>query len=187
MDARPDHYSAALHNGRQAHSFMEKRIVKERIEPSGFGGWLILPMLGLIITPIRLGRLLLTIYVPIFTDGSWEVLTTPGSEAYHHLWAPLLIFEVAGNITFSLFAIILLIFLFRKHYTLPKWMIVFYATNLTFVGINLFAANFIPAVAAAQDPESLRDLFGGLVAAAIWIPYFKKSVRVRNTFTKGRE
>ena len=38
----------------------------------------------------------------------------------------------------------------------------FYATNLAFVGIDLFAANFIPVVATAQDPESLRDLFGGL-------------------------
>ena len=160
--------------------------MKEETEPCGIGGWLILPMLGLIIAPIRLGILLLTTYVPIFTEGSWEVLTTPGSDSYHSLWAPLLTYEIAGNIVYIVASIVLLVLLFRKHYSFPKWMIIFYATNLAFVGIDFVLADLIPAVAAQQNPESLKELVRTMVGAAIWIPYFIKSQRVQNTFTTGR-
>ena len=59
--------------------------MNQKAEPSGLGGWLILPMLGLIFLPIKLGAMLATIYYPIFSEGYWEVLTTPESEAYHAL------------------------------------------------------------------------------------------------------
>ena len=72
----------------------------DQAKPNGLKGWLILPMLGLILTPIRLSIALVTIYAPIFTNGIWNVLTNPNNEAYHKLWAPLLIFEVIGNSAF---------------------------------------------------------------------------------------
>ena len=153
--------------------------------PSGLGGWLIIPMLGLIILPLRLGGLLVTTYVPIFSEGYWGVLTTPGSEAYHALWAPLLIFEIAGNFIFMVSSVILLVFFFQKHYRFPKLMIIYLAANLAFVGIDFLVADFIPAIAANPDPESTRELTRTLIGVAIWLPYFNWSVRVKNTFTKG--
>lgn len=160
--------------------------MKEITEPCGIRGWLILPVIGLIITPIRLVALLLTTYVPIFTEGTWEMLTAVESDFYHSLWAPLLIFEIIGNIVFIIASIVLLVLLFRKHYSFPKWMIIYYAANLAFVGIDFFAGDLIPAVAADQDPESLKELIRSVVGAAIWVPYFAKSRRVQNTFTAGR-
>jgi len=160
--------------------------MREKREPCGIGGWLILPMLGLIIVPIRLGALMFSTYVPIFTEGAWNVLTTPGSGSYHSLWAPLLLLEIASNIVFIVASIILLIIMFRKHYSFPKWMIIYFAANLAFVGIDFFAGDLIPAIAAKQDPESLKELIRSVVGAAIWIPYFTKSQRVQNTFTAGR-
>lgn len=154
--------------------------------PQGLGGWLILPMLGLILTPIRLGALLVMTYLPIFSEGAWEVLTTPGSEAYHPLWAPFLIFEILGNACFVVFAGILLILLFKKHYRFPSLMILFYVSNLAFVGIDFFVADLIPAVAEESDPESIKELTRTVISAAIWIPYFMRSRRVQNTFTYGK-
>lgn len=159
--------------------------MNQKAEPSGLGGWLILPMLGLIFLPFRLGVMLMTTHYPIFSEGYWEVLTTPGTEAYHALWAPLLIFEILGNSLFLVFSIILLVLFFQKHQRFPKLMILFLAANLAFIGIDFFASDLIPAVAAESDPESTKELIRTIVAAAIWIPYFLKSVRVKNTFTRG--
>lgn len=159
--------------------------MNQKAEPSGLGGWLILPMLGLILSPIKLGAMLATTYYPIFSEGYWEVLTNPGSEAYHALWAPLLIFEIVGNSGFLIGAIVLLVFFFQRHHRFPTLMIWFLGLNLAFVGIDFFAADLIPAVAAAPDPESTQELIRAITGAAIWIPYFLKSVRVKNTFTNG--
>jgi len=160
-------------------------IMNTKAEPSGIGGWLIFPMLGLIFTPISLGALLFNTHAPIFTNGAWEVLTTPGTDAYHHLWAPLLIYEIVGNMLFIVFALILLVLFFQKHFLLPKWIVIYYLANLAFVATDFFGANLIPAVAAQSDPDALKELIRSVIGAAIWIPYFMKSVRVRNTFTKG--
>ena len=153
-------------------------------ELNGIGGWLILPMLGLILTPIRIGYLLLVSFLPILTDGSWEILTTPGSHAYHELWGPVLIFEMAVNIIFGVTSIVLLILLFSKHHLFPKLIIGFYLLNIAFIATDNFISGFIPAVAEQDDTESTTELIRSIITAAIWIPYFLKSERIKNTFTK---
>jgi len=154
----------------------------ENKEPVGIGGWLFLPMLGLIVTPFRLGNLILTRFIPIFQEGYWDILTTPGNEAYHQLWAPLLIFEIVGNLIFILFSIALLVLLFSKHHKFPSLMIAFLLSNLAFVFVDYFAGDLIPAVDNQSDPESLGEMVRVIVGAAIWVPYFRKSERVKNTF-----
>lgn len=156
----------------------------ERNEPSGIRGWLILPLLGLIITPLRLSGFLVTTFLPIFQEGYWEVLTTPGSEAYHALWAPILIFEISGNVLFIIFAVALLILMLQKHQKFPKLMITYLALNLLFVVTDYFVGDLIPAVAAQPDPEAVGELVRAIAGAAIWIPYFVTSERVKNTFGK---
>jgi len=48
----------------------------------GLGGWLILVGIGVVLSPIRLLGLIIQVYKPIFEDGTWEALTTVGSESY---------------------------------------------------------------------------------------------------------
>src|SRR6185436_1093699 len=55
------------------------------MSPQGIGGWLILPMIGLFVFPVRVAISLATDYAPIFRDGIWGSLTTPGSAVYHSL------------------------------------------------------------------------------------------------------
>lgn len=153
-------------------------------EPRGLGGWLILPAIGLFVLPIRLAVSLSNDFLPIFQKGYWEVLTTPGSEAYHHLWAPLIIFEIAGNTFFIIFDIVLIFLFFAKSYRLPALFIAFLALNLLFVVSDFFFADLIPAVAAESDAESIKELARSIIGAIIWIPYFLASKRVKNTFVK---
>ncbi len=159
---------------------------KNNNEVSGIGGWLILPLLGLLFTPVKIGYLMSTLFVPVFTEGYWEVLTSPESEAYHALWGPLIIFELVGNLFFLCFSIYLIVLFFRKNYLLPKLYIAFLISNVVFLTIDYFVSDLIPAVAMEDSSESMKELVQTIAAACIWTPYFLKSRRVKNTFVKGK-
>ena len=149
--------------------------------PRPIGGWLILVTFGLIVTPLRLDASIFTTFIPIFTGESWRMLTTPGQEAYHPLWAPLLIFELLGNATFCVWAIVLFWPYFKRKRAFPRLFITFCVANLVFVLVDLFVVGRIPA-AGAIDPESLREVIKSGISCLIWVPYFIVSKRVAATF-----
>lgn len=146
------------------------------------GGWLILVAIGLIFAPIRLLVVLFKDLLPALSADTWSRLTTPGAEAYHPLWAPLLLFEVIGNCLFILSPIIIAVFFFQRRRFVPRLIIVLLLANLVFVAIDYFAADLIPFVAAQEDMGSLVELIRVLIACAIWVPYFLVSKRVKGTF-----
>lgn len=150
----------------------------------GIGGWLILVVIGLLISPIRIGHFLVTTHWPIFRDGVWPVLTTPGTEGYHALWAPLIAFEIVGNLGSIALALVTLWFLVRKSRRTPILAISWLMWTTAFVVVDFFAADLIPAVAAQPDPDSIKELMRSLIGAAIWIPYFLVSKRVKATFVE---
>ena len=158
-------------------------------EPRGLGGWLILPAFGLFFFPLQTAVLLNEVLTPFLQEGVWELLTTPGSEAYHRLGAPLVIMEILGNIALTLFDIILIFLFFSKSYRFPALYVTFVVVQLLFVATDFFLSELIlpeliPAVAAEIDTESVRALLISIVHAVIWIPYFIVSERVENTFVK---
>ena len=48
----------------------------------GLGGWLILVGLGVVIGPIRMLAQTVPLYLPMFSDGTFGLLTNPDSEYY---------------------------------------------------------------------------------------------------------
>jgi hypothetical protein len=147
--------------------------------PRGFGGWLILPMLGLIITPFRMLFQFVQELLPIFTGPAWHTVTTPGTGAYHPMWAPLLLFELIGNTALFAFTLVVLVQFFRKSRLLPKLYIIWLLSLVVVQGADWILGAQIPTVAEQND---FKELFRAIVGAAIWIPYFSVSKRVRNTF-----
>ncbi len=146
------------------------------------GGWLILIAIGLIFAPIRLLVVLFKDLLPAVSADTWSRLTTPGTESYHQLWAPLLLFEIIGNCLFILFPIIIAVFFFQRKRFVPTLIIILLFSNLVFVAIDYFAANLIPFVAAQEDMGSLVELVRVLIACGIWVPYLFVSKRVKGTF-----
>ena len=65
--------------------------------PSGLGGWLILPCLGLIVGPIHL-MITMGESMGAFSLWKWHALTAFGGVSYNPLWGPTLIFELLGQI-----------------------------------------------------------------------------------------
>jgi hypothetical protein len=152
------------------------------LPPKGIGGWLILVVIGLVISPIRISYFMLTNHWPIFRDGMWPVLTTPGTEAYHALWAPLIAFEIVGNLVSIALPLVTLWFFVRKSRRTPVLAICWYIWAAAFVVVDFFVAGLIPAVAAQSDSDGVKELVRSIVGAAIWVPYFLVSKRVKATF-----
>lgn len=151
-------------------------------EPNGLGGWLVLVAIGLVISPLRLLAFLVQTYPPILSDGTWDVLTTPASDAYHPLWAPLLVFEFIGNVAFVVVGFWLLTLFFLRSARFPKSYIWVALLNLAFIVLDAWLTTFVLPDEAMFDPETAMELARSLVAAVIWVPYMLLSRRVRNTF-----
>ncbi len=151
----------------------------------GIGGWLLLVVLGLIISPIRIGMMLYGNHLPLFSDGSWEAVTSPGSEMYHPLWASFLIFEIVGNLVIVALGLATLYLLLRRSRHAPKAAITWLVTGLVFVAADFGLAEQIPAIAnQPTDMESVKELVRSTVGVLIWVPYFLVSKRVESTFTR---
>lgn len=145
----------------------------------GLGGWLILVCIGMF------GSLLVTVYnlsifVPVFRYSTWHKLSE--SQFYHPLLKPTLIFEFSANSIRIILLIVMLILFFMQKKIFPKLAIINYAYCIIVVIVDSALAASIPAL--ASDGSSITDIFRNIIAAAIWIPYFLTSVRVKNTFIK---
>jgi Protein of unknown function (DUF2569) len=153
--------------------------------PKGIGGWLVFVILGLVAGSIQKVYFLVTGYWPMFSDGTWLQLTTVGAENYHELWGPLLIFEMFTHVGSVVLAAITLAFLVRRSRHTPSLAIAWIAwTSGSFI-VDLLLVNLIPAVADGPlDLDTIRELLGRTAAAAIWIPYFLVSARVKATFVE---
>lgn len=152
--------------------------------PSGLGGWLILPLLGLIFRPIIVIGLLAGTYLPLFQKGTWAKLTTPSSPSYHPLWAPILSFEIAYNLALLAFCIYLAVHFLRSSAKTPRLYILMLVAIPAFLTLDQVLASQIPNLPSAALEKNLGAIIGSIASAAVWVPYFLHSVRVRNTFIR---
>ncbi|MBL0162557.1 MAG: DUF3857 domain-containing protein [Xanthomonadales bacterium] len=152
--------------------------------PLGLGGWLVLPGIGLIASPIVA---LFTLYSnhDAWAADTWGSLTTFGNPGYHAMWAPALLFELIMQLGVFAISILVAILFFRRRSSLPRIYIGFQIAASAQLLVDQLLVNAIPQ-AAAQSTGG-PQLIGGLIGTAIWIMYFIHSVRVRNTFVVRRD
>lgn len=148
--------------------------------PSGLGGWLILVGLKLVVSIFVNSGALLTQFLPLFRNGVWAALTTPGSDGYHPLWGPLVLLETVGNGAFLVASLVLLAMFFMKSPSFPRWMIALLIANVLFQCLDVLLGSRIPGVVDASQAGT--TIGRATVGALIWVPYLLSSTRVRNTF-----
>ena len=151
---------------------------------SGLGGWLILVAIGVVMSPLQMLATLLQTYVPFFQGGTWEALTTPGSEQYHALWAPLIIFEFIGNLGLFVACVVLLFLFFKKSRFFPRTYIAIALVNLCYLVLDAWFVSFVLTSESMFDPDTTREIVRSLVTTAVWGTYMLISDRVRNTFVE---
>ncbi len=166
--------STDLCHGKAAPEYVPAFLPANDLE--GIGGWLILPAIGLAITPFICLR-------PLFIDI--QLLTAgehPDLFANHPSLTALLIFEIITNLAFVAAAICLNILFYKKKRILPKCMIAFYAAQCVLMLADHVAATAIfPSVNLSSG---LVTVVRSFIVAVVWIPYFMNSVRVEQTFVK---
>lgn len=148
----------------------------------GLGGWLILVGLGIIISPIKIVAQIYPIYSQIFQNGAWEALTSPVSEGYNPLWAPIIIGEIVVNSALVLSWLIIAYLFFTKKKLLPAWYIGVIIFTLVFILIDAFSIQLILPDEKIFDPETSKEILRSVVSIIIWVPYMLVSKRVKATF-----
>ncbi|OMF37757.1 hypothetical protein BK133_04260 [Paenibacillus sp. FSL H8-0548] len=165
-----------------------EQIVREKHQVplgiSGLGGWLVLVHIGLYGSIVGLFVLLFQYSLPAIYPETWEFLTSKSSEVYHALWGPAIIFELVYNILLILFSVYSLIQFYRKKAIFPRLMIIFYSVSFIVGVIDSVLLYQIPLAREMEDSTIISDAVRPFLTCAIWIPYFLKSVRVKNTFVK---
>jgi hypothetical protein len=149
---------------------------------NGLGGWLILIGIGIVFGPLQMLMEFIPLYSEMFTNGSYEVLTTPGSIAYNPFWAPVVITELLVNILILLTAVYIAVKFFTKKSNFPKWYIGLAVFTLVFLVIDAFAIKLVLPNAAVFDPDTVKEIFLQVFRVLVWVPYMLKSKRVKATF-----
>ena len=147
----------------------------------GIGGWLILAALNVIATPIVMLAVMGKV-LPSYAGDVWGAVTTAGSSSYHHLWAPLLTFELAANLALLVFSVLLAVLFFKRRSSVPRIFVGFLAVVCATQAVDMLLMSAIPAAAADKPP--IGEFARSAIALVLWGGYFMRSRRVRATFVE---
>ncbi|HRQ65068.1 MAG TPA: DUF3857 domain-containing protein [Xanthomonadaceae bacterium] len=152
---------------------------------AGIGGWLILPAIGVVVSPIVM-IVSMAQNLELYGAQQWSWLTDPASEGYHALWEPVLLFELAGNLGLVVFFILLAVMFFQRRRSVPGLFVAMLVASPAIIGIDLWLVSQVPSadLGTAEAKESLRDFVRGIGQLLIWGSYFLLSRRVQATFTR---
>lgn len=153
-------------------------------ELEGIKGWLIFVGIGIVLAPLRLTVSISEAFKPLFENGTWEKLTTIGSDSYIPNFQVLIYAEVIYNACLMI-TLIYLIFLFiTKSKKFPKLFIAIGVASVIGIIVDSYLVTLVIANAEMFDAETAKDLAKTIIGYGIWIPYMLKSKRVKNTFVK---
>ncbi|MDR7270898.1 hypothetical protein J2X20_003556 [Pelomonas saccharophila] len=149
----------------------------------GLGGWLWLPLIGLIVSPFTVGKTVVDA-LPTLTVQGWSALTQPSSPAYHGLWAPVLLVELVINLALVAGALLLLVLMLKRRSNMPRiyigWMLLAAVATLG----DALASQLIPALSAQWTAKDAGVAVRTCLFAVIWVAYFLRSERVQRTFVR---
>ena len=138
-------------------------------------GWIILPLIGLAITPFRI--LYYFYETNYFDQGQFEILKANPDYVSSNIELVYLV-EIAGNLFTLVMCIFCIICVYKRRDIAPRMMVLFYISNL----IILFS-DYVISRSAGINVEARKELTQAVLNCIIWIPFFMSSEKVKGTFT----
>lgn len=138
-------------------------------EPKGIAGWLLIPAIGLVLGPINSTIML------------FMGLSAIQSFAPELTRDPLLWFSGLIDVAMIIATIVVAVVFFQKRRIAVGAIILLMAAAIF---ANLVQALLNVAMFEEVDADTVKPVIQACVFAAIWIPYFLKSKRVKNTFVE---
>lgn len=114
--------------------------------------------------------------------STWRLLTTPGSEDYHFLWQPILIFELCTHLFWLVFSTLMVFLFSQRRRTFPKIYVGYLIVTLTVQVIDGILVMNMPANLLTWTPKDTVEVATYAVFAMIFGVYFTYSKRVEKTF-----
>ncbi|HEY3645461.1 MAG TPA: DUF2569 domain-containing protein [Gammaproteobacteria bacterium] len=151
--------------------------------PVGLGGWLILPAIGMFVNLLLLAYNLLGL-AALSSGQTADAIATSGIDIHDPAWARLVAYEFGSNSLLLLLIVGLLVLFFTRSWLFPGAFIAFLALNLAIRFGDLMLAHGVATLDTNGDNNSYVELMRPVLYCVIWIPYFLKAVRVRNTFIR---
>ena len=149
----------------------------------GLGGWLVPVAIGLCLRPLQ-SVLGLVQMAPALSADTWSLLTDPSGVAYHPMWAPMLLFEVATNVIFAVASVLLLVLFFQRRRQFPRAFMALLAAQVAVTFVDLVGAGMLPSAQTGSSVQQIRLAVFTLTSSVVWILYMLRSRRVRLTFVR---
>ena len=142
--------------------------------PVGFGGWLILIVIGQTLAPLRT----LSNLNKNLDDYESVKLVSGGPLAVYG--------EVAITLAFFVLQVVVAVSMYNRSRKFPRlFFFQWIALPLTFVlDILLIVTIFHLPVSQAVSPQEVGQTLGAFAVTGLWVWYLHASTRVRNTFVK---
>ena len=142
------------------------------ISAERIGGWLLGPLAWLIVQLISISVTLVKFTYVLFSPQTLALLKDLGTSN-----VTLLALSFISFIAMWYYTLWLTVAFFRRRSNVPKHYIIW-----LMVGVILAVKAF--AFSPIADDLAVRQLLLPLLAAALIVPYFKRSTRVKRTFTR---
>ncbi|MEP6736563.1 MAG: DUF3857 domain-containing protein [Chryseolinea sp.] len=145
-----------------------------------FGGWLILPVIGIFLSPLQI---LINIFQSeYFNNVYWEEFTNPSYASYNRSLALLHLFEFVLSILFVGFYLLLIVLLVKRRTSFPSLVIFAYCLNVFYIFVETGWLYAIDLPLSWNNSMEAMKYFRPVFGAIVWIPFFLYSDRVKGTF-----
>ncbi|MBV6712509.1 DUF2569 domain-containing protein [Paenibacillus chitinolyticus] len=144
---------------------------------SGFGGWLIVFSIGLILTFIYAAYSLV--------DYVWPMVESGEVAAYFSDYPAVgvaVLVETLSHLFYAVFPLVLGYLCFKQKRLFKTMSIAYLLLSLALSAISYLAYSFVSELAPDFVDGAFKDLIRNGITCLIWTLYFVKSERVRNTY-----
>ncbi|MHA7130080.1 DUF3857 domain-containing protein [Algoriphagus namhaensis] len=142
---------------------------------NGIGGWLILPAISLVIFPFT--AIYNLVEGTYFTEGLWANAVHLGLGMQLFLGASALFL-----ICMFCYSILVMLFFFKRRTGAPTLYITLIVVNFCFLLLENYLVDQVFPELGMEF--SIRDVGRSFLGLIVWVPYFLKSERVKETFTE---